>query len=134
MAWPMFDLGLFCTFVTLDSPTATVGGLSFRSRSLMWFRGRVSVKLLKTGRVRIDYLDHSQRLVSGGATVLTTARTHPAGGSTDRYIQAALSTREGVVRVVNMWRGRGTFTHAHSGGDSHRSSFPARLSSSPIIT
>ena len=26
----------------------------------MWFRGRISVKLLKTGRVRIDYLDHSQ--------------------------------------------------------------------------
>ncbi len=26
----------------------------------MWVRGRVSVKLLKTGRIRIDYLDHSQ--------------------------------------------------------------------------
>jgi hypothetical protein len=26
----------------------------------MWFQGRVSVKLLKTGRIRIDYLDHSQ--------------------------------------------------------------------------
>jgi len=60
MAWPMFDLGFFCTLVTLDSRTATVGGLSFRSRSLMWFRGRVSVKLLKTRRIRIDYLDHPQ--------------------------------------------------------------------------
>ena len=28
----------------------------------MWFRGRVSVKLLKTGRIRIDYLDHSQQI------------------------------------------------------------------------
>jgi hypothetical protein len=25
----------------------------------MWFRGRVSVKLLKSGRIRIDYFDHS---------------------------------------------------------------------------
>src|SRR5271166_7172992 len=61
MAWPMFDLGSFCTLVTLDSRTATVGRLSFQSRSLMWFRGRVSVKLLKTGRIRIDYLDHSHQ-------------------------------------------------------------------------
>jgi hypothetical protein len=59
MAWPMFDLGSFCKLVTLDSRTATVRGLSFRSPSLMWFRGRVSVKLLKTGRIRIDYRDHS---------------------------------------------------------------------------
>ena len=60
MAWPMFDPGSFCTCVTLDSWTATVGGLSFRSRSLVWFPGKVSVKLLKTGRIRIDHLDHSQ--------------------------------------------------------------------------
>jgi hypothetical protein len=26
----------------------------------VWLRARVSVKLLKTGRIRIDYLDHSQ--------------------------------------------------------------------------
>src|SRR5262249_2501818 len=39
----------------------TGGGRSFRSRSLMWFRGRGSVKWLKTGRIPIDSLDHSHR-------------------------------------------------------------------------
>jgi NAD(P)-dependent dehydrogenase (short-subunit alcohol dehydrogenase family) len=41
-----------------------------------------------------------KRLASGGAEVLTTARTLPTGGSTDRFIQADVSTREGVDRVV----------------------------------
>jgi NAD(P)-dependent dehydrogenase (short-subunit alcohol dehydrogenase family) len=41
-----------------------------------------------------------QRLVSGGATVLTTARSLPAGGSSERFIQADLSTREGADRVI----------------------------------
>jgi NAD(P)-dependent dehydrogenase (short-subunit alcohol dehydrogenase family) len=43
-----------------------------------------------------------QRLVSGGATVLTTARTPPAAGSTDRFVQADVSTPEGVDRVVRI--------------------------------
>ncbi len=41
----------------------------------MRFRGRVSVKLLKTGPIRIDYLDHSQgesQNESGGKLVVTT--------------------------------------------------------------
>jgi len=41
-----------------------------------------------------------KRLVQGGATVLTTARTVPSGISTDQFIQADLSTREGVDRVI----------------------------------
>jgi NAD(P)-dependent dehydrogenase (short-subunit alcohol dehydrogenase family) len=41
-----------------------------------------------------------RRLVFGGATVLTTARTLPAGASADRFIQADVSTREGVDRVI----------------------------------
>src|SRR5438046_832474 len=41
-----------------------------------------------------------ERLASGGATVLTTARTIPAGGSSDRFIQADVSTREGCDRVI----------------------------------
>jgi NAD(P)-dependent dehydrogenase (short-subunit alcohol dehydrogenase family) len=41
-----------------------------------------------------------QRLASGGATVLTTARSLPAGGSADQFIQADVSTRDGVDRVV----------------------------------
>jgi NAD(P)-dependent dehydrogenase (short-subunit alcohol dehydrogenase family) len=40
------------------------------------------------------------RLARGGATVVTTARTLPAGGPADRFIPADVSTREGVDRVV----------------------------------
>jgi NAD(P)-dependent dehydrogenase (short-subunit alcohol dehydrogenase family) len=40
------------------------------------------------------------RLVRGGATVLTTARSVPAGGSPERFVQADLSTPEGVDQVV----------------------------------
>jgi NAD(P)-dependent dehydrogenase (short-subunit alcohol dehydrogenase family) len=42
-----------------------------------------------------------KRFALGSATVITTARTLPAGGSSSRYIQADLSTREGADRVVN---------------------------------
>jgi NAD(P)-dependent dehydrogenase (short-subunit alcohol dehydrogenase family) len=41
-----------------------------------------------------------QRLASGGATVLTTARSLPPGGSADLFIQADVSMREGVDRVI----------------------------------
>jgi NAD(P)-dependent dehydrogenase (short-subunit alcohol dehydrogenase family) len=41
-----------------------------------------------------------QRLASGGATVLSTARSHPAGGSADQFIQADVSSREGADRVI----------------------------------
>jgi NAD(P)-dependent dehydrogenase (short-subunit alcohol dehydrogenase family) len=41
-----------------------------------------------------------KRLSSGGARVLTTARSAPAGGSSDHVIQADLSTREGCDRVI----------------------------------
>lgn len=40
------------------------------------------------------------RLACAGATVLTTARSVPAGGPSDRFIQADVSTREGVDRVI----------------------------------
>jgi NAD(P)-dependent dehydrogenase (short-subunit alcohol dehydrogenase family) len=40
------------------------------------------------------------RLAAGGANLLTTARSVPPGGSSDRFIQADLSTREGVDRVI----------------------------------
>jgi NAD(P)-dependent dehydrogenase (short-subunit alcohol dehydrogenase family) len=41
-----------------------------------------------------------KRFASGGAMVLTTARSLPAGGSSTRVIQADLSTREGCERVI----------------------------------
>jgi NAD(P)-dependent dehydrogenase (short-subunit alcohol dehydrogenase family) len=40
------------------------------------------------------------RLVAAGATVLTTARTLPAADSSARFIQADVSVREGVDRVI----------------------------------
>jgi NAD(P)-dependent dehydrogenase (short-subunit alcohol dehydrogenase family) len=41
-----------------------------------------------------------KRLASGGATVLTTARSLPSGGGSDRFLQADVSTREGCDRVI----------------------------------
>jgi NAD(P)-dependent dehydrogenase (short-subunit alcohol dehydrogenase family) len=40
------------------------------------------------------------RLVAGGAVVPTTARSVPADSKTDHFIQADVSTREGVNRVI----------------------------------
>ena len=40
------------------------------------------------------------RLVRGGATVLAPARSLPAGGALERFVQADVSTREGVDSVV----------------------------------
>ncbi|HKA07934.1 MAG TPA: SDR family oxidoreductase [Gemmataceae bacterium] len=40
------------------------------------------------------------RLVRGGATVICTARSIPAGGAPGRFIQAEVSTRDGVERVI----------------------------------
>lgn len=40
------------------------------------------------------------RLARGGANVLTSARTLPAGSAADRCIEADLTTREGVDRVI----------------------------------
>jgi NAD(P)-dependent dehydrogenase (short-subunit alcohol dehydrogenase family) len=40
------------------------------------------------------------RLVRGGAKVLSTARSVPAGGTANRFVQADVSTREGIDQVV----------------------------------
>ena len=40
------------------------------------------------------------RLVLGGATVITTARSIPAGQAPERFVQADLSTRDGVDQVI----------------------------------
>jgi NAD(P)-dependent dehydrogenase (short-subunit alcohol dehydrogenase family) len=47
-----------------------------------------------------------KRLASGGATILTTARFLPAGGSAHHFIQADVSTREGADRVIEVALGR----------------------------
>jgi NAD(P)-dependent dehydrogenase (short-subunit alcohol dehydrogenase family) len=41
-----------------------------------------------------------KRFASGGATVLTTARSLPSGGSSGHFIQADVSTRAGADRVI----------------------------------
>jgi NAD(P)-dependent dehydrogenase (short-subunit alcohol dehydrogenase family) len=41
-----------------------------------------------------------KRLVNGGATVITTARSIPPGGAPAQFVQADVSTREGVDRVI----------------------------------
>src|ERR1700732_4339931 len=41
-----------------------------------------------------------KRLVRGGATVITTARSLPAGGTPERFVQADVSTPEGVDQVI----------------------------------
>jgi NAD(P)-dependent dehydrogenase (short-subunit alcohol dehydrogenase family) len=40
------------------------------------------------------------RLASGGATVLTTARSAPTGGDSGDFIQADMSTRDGAEKVI----------------------------------
>ena len=41
-----------------------------------------------------------KRLATGGARVLTTARSLPTGSSSDHFIQADVSTRGGADRVI----------------------------------
>jgi len=40
------------------------------------------------------------RLLRGGATVLATARTIPAGGDSEQFIQADVSTRTGADHTI----------------------------------
>src|SRR6185295_1674876 len=40
------------------------------------------------------------RLVAGGAKVLATARSLPAGGPSEQFIQADASTRDGADRII----------------------------------
>jgi NAD(P)-dependent dehydrogenase (short-subunit alcohol dehydrogenase family) len=43
-----------------------------------------------------------ERLMRGGGTVITTARSLPSGGTLDRFVQADVSTREGIAQVVKL--------------------------------
>ena len=43
-----------------------------------------------------------ERLMRGGGKVITTARSLPPGGTLDRFVQADVSTREGIDHVVKV--------------------------------
>jgi NAD(P)-dependent dehydrogenase (short-subunit alcohol dehydrogenase family) len=74
---------------------AAVADLSERESTE--FQGR---RVLVTGGTKGIGEAVVKRLALGGATVITTARSLPARDSSGQYIQADLSTPEGVDRVV----------------------------------
>ena len=67
------------------------------SRETAEFAGK---RALVTGGTKGIGAAVANRLASGGARVLTTARSVPASGPSDRFIRADISTREGVDRVI----------------------------------
>jgi NAD(P)-dependent dehydrogenase (short-subunit alcohol dehydrogenase family) len=68
-----------------------------KTRGTADFQGK---RALVTGGTRGIGSAVVKRLVAGGATVLTTARSIPAGDSSDQFIQADVSTRAGCDRVI----------------------------------
>ena len=59
-----------------------------------------SRRILVTGGTRGIDEAIVERLIRGGGKVIATARSLPPGGAPDRFVQADISTREGINRVV----------------------------------
>jgi NAD(P)-dependent dehydrogenase (short-subunit alcohol dehydrogenase family) len=68
-----------------------------RTRETTEFDGK---RVLVTGGTKGIGEAVVRRLVRGGATVITTARSLPAGGTPERFVQADVSTPEGVAQVI----------------------------------
>ncbi len=68
-----------------------------QTREAADFDGR---RILVTGGTRGIGEAIVARLIRGGGNVIATARSLPPGGAPDRFVQADLSTREGIDRVV----------------------------------
>jgi NAD(P)-dependent dehydrogenase (short-subunit alcohol dehydrogenase family) len=64
-----------------------------QTRETIEFNGK---RILVTGGTKGIGEATVNRLVRGGATVITTARSIPAGSTPERFVQADVSTREGV--------------------------------------
>ena len=58
-------------------------------------------RILVTGGTRGIGEAIVNRFVSGGGNVIATARSVPSAASTDRFVQADVSTREGIEHIVN---------------------------------
>src|SRR5438046_6016696 len=57
-------------------------------------------RILVTGGTRGVAEAIGERLIRGGGKVIATARSVPPGGAPNRFVQADISTREGINRVV----------------------------------
>jgi NAD(P)-dependent dehydrogenase (short-subunit alcohol dehydrogenase family) len=68
-----------------------------QTRELAEFNGK---RALVTGGTKGIGEAVVNRLTRGGATVITTARSLPAGGAPERFVQADVSTPDGVDRVI----------------------------------
>jgi NAD(P)-dependent dehydrogenase (short-subunit alcohol dehydrogenase family) len=68
-----------------------------QTREAADFEGR---RILVTGGTKGIGEAIVERLIRGGGKVIATARSLPFGGTSDRFVQADISTREGIDQVV----------------------------------
>src|SRR5437870_9611963 len=68
-----------------------------QTREAAYFTGR---RILVTGGTKGIGEAIVGRLIRGGGKVITAARSLPRGGTPDRFVQADISTREGIDQVV----------------------------------